>query len=62
MTGFVFFVRGEGNALAYVFYPFMPLHIMPEDQVCKELWQVQRNDIDGNDSKVFIWQCAGRHI
>jgi hypothetical protein len=37
MTGFVFFVRGEGNALAYVFYPFMPLHIMPEDQVCKAL-------------------------
>jgi hypothetical protein len=37
MTGFVFFVRGEANALAYVFYPFMPLHILPEDQICEEL-------------------------
>lgn len=34
MTGFVFFVRGEANTLAYVFYPFMPLHLLPDDSVC----------------------------
>lgn len=34
MTGFVFFVRGEENTLAYVFYPFMPLHILPENDIC----------------------------
>src|SRR5688572_2528694 len=37
MTGFVFYVRGEGNALAYIFYPFMPLHIVPEEDICKNL-------------------------
>lgn len=37
MTGFVFFVRGEANTLAYVFYPFMPLHLVPEDGICNVL-------------------------
>jgi hypothetical protein len=37
MTGFVFFMRGPDNALAYVFYPFMPIHILPEDQICEVL-------------------------
>jgi hypothetical protein len=37
MTGFVFFVRGEANTLAYVFYPFMPLHILPEREICSAL-------------------------
>jgi hypothetical protein len=37
MTGFVFFVRGEANTLAYVFYPFMPLHVLPDEGICEEL-------------------------
>jgi hypothetical protein len=37
MTGFVFFVRGEENSLGYVFYPYMPLHIVPDKDVCKAL-------------------------
>jgi hypothetical protein len=37
MTGFVFFVRGEANALAYVLYPFMPLHILPDEEICDAL-------------------------
>ena len=37
MTGFVFFMRGQDNALAYVFYPFMPLHLLPGDQICETL-------------------------
>jgi hypothetical protein len=37
MTGFVFFMRGPDNALAYVFYPFMPLHLLPDEEICKAL-------------------------
>jgi hypothetical protein len=37
MTGFVFFVRGEGNALGYLFYPYMPLHITPGNDICETL-------------------------
>ncbi|MCI0557151.1 MAG: hypothetical protein MN733_01555 [Nitrososphaera sp.] len=34
MTGFIFFARGEENSLAYVFQPFMPLHIIPDESLC----------------------------
>jgi hypothetical protein len=35
MTGFVFFARGSENTLAYVFQPFMPLHMLPSDSLCE---------------------------
>jgi hypothetical protein len=35
MTGFVFFARGDENALVYVFQPFMPLHILPSRSLCE---------------------------
>jgi len=35
MTGFVFFARGSENTLIYVFQPFMPLHLLPSDSLCK---------------------------
>lgn len=35
MTGFVFFARGSENTLVYVFQPFMPLHLLPSDSLCK---------------------------
>ncbi|HXG06815.1 MAG TPA: hypothetical protein VNI77_05765 [Nitrososphaera sp.] len=34
MTGFVFFARGSDNALVYVFHPFMPLHLVPNESLC----------------------------
>jgi hypothetical protein len=34
MTGFVFFARGSENTLVYVFHPFMPLHLIPNDSLC----------------------------
>ncbi len=34
MTGFVFFARGSENTLVYVFQPFMPLHLIPNDSLC----------------------------
>jgi hypothetical protein len=36
MTGFVFFARGSENTLVYVFQPFMPLHLLPSDSLCKK--------------------------
>jgi hypothetical protein len=36
MTGFVFFARGSENTLVYVFQPFMPLHLLPNDSLCEE--------------------------
>lgn len=35
MTGFVFFARGSDHTLVYVFQPFMPLHLLPDDSLCK---------------------------
>jgi hypothetical protein len=35
MTGFVFFARGSDHTLVYVFQPFMPLHLLPDDFLCK---------------------------
>jgi hypothetical protein len=35
MTGFVFFARGSENTLVYVFQPFMPLHLLPNDSLCE---------------------------
>lgn len=34
MTGFLFFARGSENTLVYVFQPFMPLHLIPNDSLC----------------------------
>lgn len=34
MTGFVFFARDSENTLVYVFQPFMPLHLLPNDSLC----------------------------
>lgn len=36
MTGFVFFARGSDNTLVYVFQPFMPMHILPNDSLCDD--------------------------
>jgi hypothetical protein len=35
MTGFIFFARGSDHTLVYVFQPFMPLHILPDDSLCE---------------------------
>lgn len=35
MTGFVFFARGDENTLVYVFQPFMPLHVLPNESLCE---------------------------
>jgi len=35
MTGFVFFARGGEHTLVYVFQPFMPLHMLPDDSLCQ---------------------------
>jgi hypothetical protein len=35
MTGFIFFARGSEHTLVYVFQPFMPLHLFPDDSLCK---------------------------
>jgi len=35
MTGFVFFARGSENTLVYIFQPFMPVHLLPSDSLCK---------------------------
>jgi hypothetical protein len=35
MTGFVFFARGSEHTLVYVFQPFMPLHLLPDNSLCQ---------------------------
>lgn len=37
MTGFVFFARGSENTLVYVFQPFMPMHLLPNDSLCDDV-------------------------
>ena len=37
MTGFVFFARGSEHTLLYVFQPFMPLHMLPDDSLCQSV-------------------------
>ncbi len=37
MTGFVFFARGSDHTLVYVFQPLMPIHLLPDDSLCKSI-------------------------
>lgn len=37
MTGFIFFARGPNHALVYVFQPYMPLHLLPDNSLCDSI-------------------------
>jgi hypothetical protein len=37
MTRFIFFATGSDHALIYIIYPVMPLHVFPNDLLCKSV-------------------------